>query len=100
VSMTSSVCGHPERAEAERLLASGHSMRSIAAQLGIGKTSLGRHVRSGHVPVLVVAEQNAERELHAIDIGERIEYLWRKASAILEQGRSRRPGDDRALGRP
>jgi hypothetical protein len=85
MSMTCSICASPDRAEVERLLVSGRSMRSIAVQYGLSSTSLGRHRNNGHVPAAIMVAEQDDREAHAIDLAGRVEYLWRKASAILEQ---------------
>jgi hypothetical protein len=89
MSMTCSICASPDRAEVERLLVSGRSMRSIAVQFGLSSTSLGRHRNNGHVPTAIVVADQADREAHAVDLTSRVEFLWRKASAILEQAEGR-----------
>jgi len=83
--MTCSICGHPQRAEMERRLASGASRRAIAATFSVGRTSLGRHVSQGHVPVAILVADEGDRETHAVDLAGRVEFLWRRAASILEE---------------
>jgi hypothetical protein len=89
VSMTCGVCAHPERAEMERRLASGGSMRAIAASFGVSRSSFGRHVRSGHIGVAIFANEQRERDVHAEDLLERIEFLWASALSVLEEAGGR-----------
>jgi hypothetical protein len=85
MSMTCSVCAHAERIEMERRLASGGSMRAIAASFGVSRSSFGRHVRSGHIGVAIIANEQRERDIHADDLLERIEFLWASARSVLDE---------------
>lgn len=85
MSLTCTVCSHPERSELERRLVQGASQRAMATQFRLGRSAIRRHIAGGHVPVAIVVAEHEEREAHAIDLTSRVEQLWRRASSILER---------------
>jgi transposase-like protein len=88
-----SVCRSPERAELERILATGqHSVRAVAREHGISRDALRRHVMR-HVPgnerVLYEAVEGAS----ALDIAQALLDAAQHAQDVRDDADAR--GDDR-----
>jgi hypothetical protein len=88
--MTCSICGHPERDEIELAALQGASNRAIARRFVIGRDSLARHMKAGHVPLSIIAtsEQREDRDVESLYT--RAEFLWARSRAILDAA-DRRP---------
>lgn len=83
-----SICEHPKRAAIDRALVTrSDSMRNIAEQFGVSTTALSRH-KSGHIPRLVQAAQEAAGA-QAVTSGEallaELETLRGRVRAILNK---------------
>ena len=86
---TCTVCSHPQRAEIERAVLDGQSMRAVARQFGLGRDSVARHSRNGHVPLAVVAGAERRGIAHSVDLAARAEELWSRARRILDDAEGR-----------
>lgn len=80
---TCTVCVHPQRAEIERAVLDGLAMRAVARQYDLGRDSVARHSRNGHVPLALTVGADRREAAHAADLTSRAEELWARASQIL-----------------
>lgn len=77
-----SVCDHENLEEINRLLVEGASLRDIAGQYSVSKSSLHRHKES-HIPVALTQAQEAQEVAHADNLLSQVQSLQAKALAIL-----------------
>jgi transposase-like protein len=84
VARSCSICARADRDAIEHAVVSGGSIRAIAGQYGVTKSSLSRHVGS-HLPATTIVEvQEADRD-RAAGLRERLEDLYTRAERILQQ---------------
>ena len=79
-----SVCAHQKLAEIDRALVGGVSLRDIAGQYRVSKSSLERH-KANHLPATLIQAQAAQEAANADDLLGQIEDLRRQAQAIKDQ---------------
>jgi hypothetical protein len=68
------LCSHPDRAEIDRLIASGGGIRTIADRFGLSHQCVLRH-RDGHLAAAVVEHEQVRREAQALDVFGRLVEL-------------------------
>ena len=77
------VCTHPQRAEIERALTDGGTIRDIARRFRVSRPSLARH--KAHMREAVKAALEAGKVNRGRDVLERLQELDQRTRAILEQ---------------
>lgn len=82
MSMTCTVCRHPERAAIEQALIAGDAIRDVARQFALSKDAVMRH-KAGHLPVKLVKAQDAKEASQADDLLKEVRLLRGKAVALL-----------------
>lgn len=86
------VCKHPERDAIDRALVDGASLRDIAGQYGLTKSSVARH-QAEHLPASLVKAAEAEDVAHAIDIVKQLKAINGAALEVLKNARASGDGD-------
>jgi len=86
---TCSVCAHPDRDAIDESLVRGVPYRAISRQHGVGRDSVARHAKSGHVPIVIVVSGERHEAERAESLTQRAEFLWRRAAVILDQSEGR-----------
>lgn len=81
------ICTHPQRAEIDRELAEGRSIRDIARRYSVSRPSLHRH--RTHVQDAVQRAVEAKAVQVGVSVLDRIRELNREARALLEEARSK-----------
>lgn len=84
MSMTCTVCRHPERVEVEISAVRGESYRNIAERYDLSATAVFRHVKD-HLPAMLAASEEARDVCRAETVLEQIESLRDAALRILER---------------
>ncbi|MGI8423365.1 MAG: hypothetical protein ACR2NO_04530 [Chloroflexota bacterium] len=89
MTMTCTVCRHPERTAIERALVAGESVRSVASryvtkQRPLGHMALFRH-KDEHLPAALVKAHAAAEVAHADDLLAQVRMLQGRASGILDR---------------
>jgi transposase-like protein len=87
VSRKCTICTHPQRAEIDRELAEGRSIRDIARRYSVSRPSLHRH--RTHVQDAVQRAVEAKAVQVGVSVLDRIRELNREARALLEEARSK-----------
>ena len=87
------VCVHESRAEMERELLAGHSLRDIARHWRVSKDALARH-KSNHLPAHLALARKALVVAQADDLLAQVEALRDQALGLLD--RAQNAGDLRA----
>jgi hypothetical protein len=85
------VCRHPDRPEIDRQLAGGMSNQGVAEKWGLSKDSVRRH-RATHLSAALKAVHTKRETAGATKAVDRAEYLYGKASAILEAAEEGKQG--------
>ena len=83
---TCTVCTHSERAEIDQALLAGEPFRDIAGRFGTSRSALLRH-RKADIPANLVKAKQAEEEVRAETLFERLRAINRETQAILEEAR-------------
>ncbi len=86
VSRKCTICTHPQRAEIDRELAEGRSIRDIARRYSVSRPSLHRH--RTHVQDAVQRAVEAKAVQVGVSVLDRIRELNREARSLLEEARS------------
>lgn len=81
------ICTHPQRAEIDRELAEGRSIRDIARRYSVSRPSLHRH--RTHVQDAVQRAVEAKAVQVGASVLDRIRELNREARSLLEEARSK-----------
>ncbi len=81
------ICTHPQRAEIDRELAEGRSIRDIARRYSVSRPSLHRH--RTHVQDAIQQAIEAKAVQVGVSVLDRIRELNREARSLLEEARSR-----------
>lgn len=79
-----SICTHPEREAIDAALVAGVPNRRIAAQYGMGETSVRRH-KDAHIPPLVAQAHDAAVVFSADALTAQITGLLARGFAILDK---------------
>ena len=91
---TCSICKNEAKEAVDQALVAGTSLRDIAGQYGLSKSSLDRH-HQNHLSATLVAA-TARRELaHGANLLDRVNGLVDKAMASVERAEAK--GDERAV---
>jgi hypothetical protein len=92
-----SVCAHPRAADVDRALVEGGAHAAIARSFNLGRDSVRRHLKNGHIADVVAAAVEAETAARGDGLLDRLRELEDRSRAILDK--SERAGDLRsALG--
>jgi hypothetical protein len=83
------ICSHPERSQAEALLAEGASPRKVAKQLKLSYQSLDRHKRNC-APVAIAKAIEARAIESGAKIVDRVEALHSQTLELLREARQGR----------
>ena len=86
---TCTVCSSQSRDAIELAVLQGSSNRAVARQYGVGRDSLARHMKAGHIPLAIVATAEQKQDRHIASLYERAEFLWARSRAILDGAEGR-----------
>ena len=78
-----SICSHPKHEVINQSLVAGATLRSIAGQQNVSKTSLSRHQRD-HLPTALTMAKDAAEVAQADTLLEQVQSLQTKALHILQ----------------
>ena len=78
-----SVCTHPQRADIDRLLATGTPSTQVAERYGLVDRSVRRHA-ANHLPLAVQEAAQADEEARNLDVLTEVKRLYRSAVDILD----------------
>lgn len=78
------VCNHPEVDKINQALISGASLRDIAGQFSLSKSSISRH-KANCLPASLVQAKKADDILSADDLIDKIDKFLKRAEAILNR---------------
>jgi hypothetical protein len=94
--MKCTVCGHPERATVDRLLAGGNiSERVIADRFGLARTSVGRH-RKNHL-VRAVQRELQRRQKEEEVVADAFDLRLERARAVVQRALKKAEASDDGL---
>jgi len=80
------ICSHPERNEIDMLLLSGtSSLRDIADQFGISKSSLERHKSQGHISEVLAKAEHAAQTSQGNSLLAQVQELREKSLSLLKR---------------
>jgi transposase-like protein len=83
--MTCSICSQPNRAQIDEALVEQRSLRDIARQFGVHRSSLDRHKQ--HIPKALAKAKNAETVAESTSLLTRLTHLVRKCEIAYEEAR-------------
>jgi len=87
VPRTCTICTHPVRAEIDRALIAGESVRAIASRyVTISHMTVQRH-KEEHLPATLLKARAAEDVAHAIDVVRQLKAINGASVAILSEAR-------------
>lgn len=92
---TCGLCSHFRRADLERRLLDGESMRLVAVDARLSESAVSRHVRNHLSPELRAQLRSGTAGLHLGDFGDRLMALVEATEAVREQAHT--AGDPRLL---
>jgi hypothetical protein len=84
---TCSICTHPHRAEIEKALVAGESLRDIAGRCPVSRSALHRHKRD-HLPGHLVKAHEDEGIAQAIDVVRQLKAINGACLEILQASRA------------
>lgn len=87
--MTCTICKHTQRAEIDKAIVSGESLRNIAQQYEVGYTSVERHSRT-HLPQSIQKSQAAKEEAQALDVVAQLRDINKITLDILKEARDKK----------
>lgn len=94
---TCTVCGHKDVEEINKQLLSGPSLRTIAAQFNLTKTSLIRH-RESHIPDLLLKSNDIQEIVKADVLLVQLGEIREKTLSLLDK--AEQAADTRVYGAP
>ena len=83
---TCTVCTHSERSEIDQALLTGEPFRNIAVRFGTSTSALVRHKRQD-IPATLAKAKQAEEEVRAETLYDRLKTINRETAAILAEAR-------------
>ncbi len=83
---TCTVCTHAHRTEIDQALLDGQPLRDIAGRFGTSRSALLRH-RKADIPATLAKAKQAEEEVRAETLFERLKAINRETAAILTEAR-------------
>ena len=78
------ICSHPSREEIDRALIIGGSVRAIASNYSVARSSLERH-KSGHLPADLAQSTQAREVFRADSLADQVRILQSKTLSILDK---------------
>jgi hypothetical protein len=85
--LTCSICTHPQRAEIEKALVSGESLRDIAGRCPVSRSALHRH-KQEHLPGHLIKAAEHEDLGQAIDVVRQLKAINAACLEILQSSRA------------
>jgi len=82
-----SICIHPDRAEIDKALISGETLRDIAGRCPVSRSALHRHKRD-HLPAHLVKAAEEEDLAQAIDVVRQLKAINAACLEILQKSRA------------
>lgn len=82
-----SICIHPDRAEIDKALVSGETLRDIAGRCPVSRSALHRHKRD-HLPAHLVKAAEEEDLAQAIDVVRQLKAINAACLEILQKSRA------------
>jgi hypothetical protein len=92
VPRTCSICTHERRAEIDRALVGGGSLRDIAGRFSLSKSAVERH-GGEHLPARLVQAAEAEDVANAIDVVKQLKAINAASLSVLGDARKAGNGD-------
>ena len=83
---TCTICTHSERTEIDQALLAGEAFRHIAARFGTSASALLRH-KKADIPATLARAKQADEEVRAETLFERLQSLSAETNAILGEAR-------------
>ena len=83
---TCTVCTHADRTEIDQALLTGEPFRNIAKRYGTSPTALFRH-KQADLPSTLAKSKQAEEEVRAETLYDRLKAINRETAAILAEAR-------------
>ena len=80
------MCAHSERAEIDHALLDGQPFRNIAVRFGTSTSALVRH-KSNDIPATLAKAKQAEEEVRAETLYDRLKAINRETAEILAEAR-------------
>jgi IS30 family transposase len=77
------VCTHASRAEIDRALMAGYSLRSLAAQYGVSASALSRHLK--HLDRALAAGDTQEHQRHQAALLDQLDLLQARLDRIFRK---------------
>jgi hypothetical protein len=87
---TCSICSSKQHAEIDAALLSDESLRNIAKRFGTSSAALFRHKNQGHIAATLAKAKQADEEVQAGDLFQRLKELNRETGSILAQAKTSR----------
>jgi hypothetical protein len=97
-----SVCAHPDRAAVDKALVTGASLRDVAGQFGLTKSSVERH-QADHLPARLVKAAERQDVREALDVVAQLKAINAATLEVLRDAQASKDGElvlkatDRAL---
>ncbi len=85
--MICSICRHPKKAAIDAALLNGEPLRTIAKRFGTSNSAVFRHGRD-HIQVALVKAKEAEEQVEAGNLFERLRAINHETQAILREART------------
>jgi hypothetical protein len=89
-----SACAHEKRAEIDRALLGGASLRDVAGQFGLSKSAVARH-KDEHIPETLAKSKQAQEAARADDLLAQVKALQAKTVQTLLK--AEKDGDGRLV---
>ncbi|MCH7536116.1 MAG: hypothetical protein IH948_10330 [Bacteroidetes bacterium] len=86
---TCTVCSNPKRKEIDQLLINGNSIRAIASQFKLNRSSLQRHNKS-HILKRLSKSNEAKEIANAENLIEQVRSLQKEALSILKEAKKKK----------
>ena len=83
---TCTVCTHADKSEIDRALLDGQPLRDIAGRFGTSRSALLRHKQTD-IPATLAKAKQAEEEVQAETLFERLRAINRETAEILREAR-------------
>jgi hypothetical protein len=84
--MTCKICSHPDRAGINKAILEQRSLRDIAGQYGVNRSSVDRHKR--HIPKALAKAKNAETVAESTSLLTRLKRLVEQCESAYEEARA------------
>lgn len=86
IARTCTICNHPDRIAIESAIVTGTSLRDIAGQFDVARSSVARHADS-HITESVQQSQEAQEEARGLNVVQQLKYINDVSLDILKTAR-------------